>query len=439
MRHRAGVAATLVVVFLAFAPTTVEAAAPSTTAAQNEVLRVNRDVKQIYLNGLEAIDEKRWQAAHDAMQRAIEALSQSSLQTDIFPGTRRNNPIPYFPYFYLGKALFGLGNCSEARQAWRMSIDAGALDEARHQETLRLDTKCSQVLAARQDAEDGIDMAQQTADLLGTLKADDRLAAVWQSNAFLGDDEARGTRALDAARRGLQDAYVMGDLSADQEGVIDDWIRSARRAADDAGRAKAFLDDVTNEARDVLSRLASQTQERPDPAAGTGGGQIETPPDDPAGGADDTAGNEPVGQPERRPEEEARTPVPTAQPSKGGGADPGPGSDTGSRGEAPGTEVPAELLIAATHYFVGNYADANRLLTMTDYPDDSRAQAQVYLLRAAARLALYITGGEEDEALYDQALLDARDGLDIGAIEPSPKYFSPRVVELFRVAREAGR
>ncbi len=94
MRHRAGVAATLVVVFLAFAPTTVEAAAPSTTAAQNEVLRVNRDVKQIYLNGLEAIDEERWQAAHDAMQRAIEALSQASLQTDIFPGTRRNNPIP---------------------------------------------------------------------------------------------------------------------------------------------------------------------------------------------------------------------------------------------------------------------------------------------------------------------------------------------------------
>ena len=64
---------------------------------------------------------------------------------------------------------------------------------------------------------------------------------------------------------------------------------------------------------------------------------------------------------------------------------------------------------------------------------------QVFLLRAATRLALFQEGRQEDDALHQQALEDARSYLAISSETPNVRYFSPKVVELFRAARGGSR
>ncbi len=430
---------------LALATAPALAASAPLPAPQEEVLRVDRDTRRIYSAGIEAIGDERWQAARDAMQNAIERLPTESTLTDIFTSTRRNNPTPYLPYYYLGRALFGIGDCAPARDAWTTSFETGALDEARREEALRLDAKCSTLLTSRQEAASAIAAAQGAADLLETFKQDARLAAVWQSNRALGADEVRGGRALDFALKEVGRADDTGERGKDPEVAIDERARAARAAVEDAERARNIFDDIAAEARQTLFRMDQQEDTgaavaaagADDPIAGDPGD-----PDDPAA----TGAGEPETTPSRPPEE------PPASAAGEAGRDPERVETSttvggGAAGEPPATVpvpdpldlVPDNLFTGARHFFAGRYAEADRILAAAEYLEDMPAQRQVYLLRAAARLALYLAGGEEDDRLYTQALEDARACLAISSTAPDAGYFSPKLIELFRAAQRGGR
>jgi hypothetical protein len=97
--------------------------------------------------------------------------------------------------------------------------------------------------------------------------------------------------------------------------------------------------------------------------------------------------------------------------------------------------VPAELLRVAESYFAGRYRDVVAVTTAAE-PDDGPAGTQLLLFRSAARFGLYVTGGQSDDLLRRQALIDATAcRRQSPALVPDPEAFSPRFREFFAGAR----
>ena len=91
------------------------------------------------------------------------------------------------------------------------------------------------------------------------------------------------------------------------------------------------------------------------------------------------------------------------------------------------------LRTAGAAYLDGDYARVVRTLGDDAVPADRRAAAQAYLLRAAARHALFLEGGERDPALLESARQDARACIQRhGDITVPGAVFSPRFVEFFQ-------
>jgi len=91
-----------------------------------------------------------------------------------------------------------------------------------------------------------------------------------------------------------------------------------------------------------------------------------------------------------------------------------------------------ELVAATTPYFSGEYAAARTALDRLSYPP-GRFAGQWRLFRSASAYALYLLGGQRDQALRDQAETDARECRRLlgPGFAPDPKAFSPRFIACF--------
>lgn len=107
----------------------------------------------------------------------------------------------------------------------------------------------------------------------------------------------------------------------------------------------------------------------------------------------------------------------------------------GPSGGGPLPRVPPELLRVAESYFAGRYRDVIEATTASE-PDDGPAGTQLLLFRSAARYGLYVTGGQSDDLLRRQALLDATAcRRQAPALVVDAEAFSPRFREFFATAR----
>jgi hypothetical protein len=78
-----------------------------------------------FKDGIDARDSKKWREAAEHMQRAIQADPKESarkVRTGLF------GSMEYLPYFFLGEALYNLGDCAAAVEAWDRSEQMGALN-----------------------------------------------------------------------------------------------------------------------------------------------------------------------------------------------------------------------------------------------------------------------------------------------------------------------
>lgn len=96
---------------------------------------------------------------------------------------------------------------------------------------------------------------------------------------------------------------------------------------------------------------------------------------------------------------------------------------------------PDVLLTAARFFFRGQYARASATLAAARFDRDAdRLQAELF--RAASAYAQFLTGGERDQRLRDEAVAHVRACHRLNpAFRPDPSYFSPRFVEFYRVTR----
>jgi hypothetical protein len=90
------------------------------------------------------------------------------------------------------------------------------------------------------------------------------------------------------------------------------------------------------------------------------------------------------------------------------------------------------LVSASTLYFSGKYGAARTELSKLDY-SVGFAGVQVRLFRAASAYALFLTGGQRDEKLRQEAEANVRDCRRLAAagFRPDAKVFSPRFVQFF--------
>ncbi len=101
-----------------------------------------------------------------------------------------------------------------------------------------------------------------------------------------------------------------------------------------------------------------------------------------------------------------------------------------ARGQTP-TGPPEALRTAARAYFNGDYWEVLEALSGQELEDEDVA-AQALLFRAAARYALYLLSGEEEESLAEAALEDLASCRRLAPdLTPDPAAFSPRFVAFF--------
>lgn len=128
----------------------------------------------------------------------------------------------------------------------------------------------------------------------------------------------------------------------------------------------------------------------------------------------------------------APTPLPTPAPPV---ATPAPTPEPTPAPIAPRLAPPVELLNGARAYFDGQYEKAVTLLARPAGLR-GRAAAQSFLLRSAARFALWKAGGEKDAELRQEAALDAAASRRADpSLQPDGEAFSPPFVDFFQASR----
>jgi hypothetical protein len=286
----------------------------------------------------------------------------------------------YLPHFYMGAAYVNLGNCEAALKAFETSRSQGAIRNHPKWPELLDGVKSCEGSAAKPPAP------------TTTLRSGPDPAAVSQAaqaadGAVSAAEEAgRGVASL-AADALLSPIWSREPTLGRAESDARESLASAR-AKVEAGRRASDLTLLT-EARDTAGRA----RERFD-------------------GVRQAA--------ERRREalrrEQASTSPTTTLP----------------KAADAGTTTPADLVAGAQAYFGGHYDEAVRILDRA-VGLKGRGGTQAMLLRAAARFALFRSGGERDAALRRQAADDvAASRRGDPSLTPDSQAFSPQFLDFFR-------
>jgi hypothetical protein len=92
-----------------------------------------QDADDAFRRGLGLLEDKQWQAAASAMRDAIKARGQESTNRvrSGLGGVFGAGGTEYLPYYFLGQALNGAGDCAGAVTAWATSESQGAIQKSR--------------------------------------------------------------------------------------------------------------------------------------------------------------------------------------------------------------------------------------------------------------------------------------------------------------------
>lgn len=396
------------------------------------------DYRESFERGIKAIDNKDWVGAIAALRESIAEKPAEGERVLIY-GMRFK---PYLPHYYLGVAHFNTGNCDAAMKAWAESERQGAVKQTVEYRTLQsLREQCRgqgareaeappptrpapapapgpDVKQAVAEAESEIKKGENAATAVARLRAEPENIRVWQSEPSLREGENKAARDLASARTLLAEARSANDPAR---------IGQAREAAGRARQEFESLQKLVAERRDRFEREARDRQarenERARQAAIEKQAREKEARDKQAAldlqakeklAKEKAAAGKTVARPTAAPQVVAKQ-APAIPPSP-----------------VPEKKLPAALLQAAAAYFEGDYGKAAETLRDADF-QDSRAAAQASLIRGAARFGIYVTGGEKDESLKNQAVEDIRESLRLDPkIAVTTKAFSPRFVEFFK-------
>jgi len=364
-------------------------------------LPAHADYKESYKRGMELIERGNWAGVAQKMREAAAEQGKEGEPIKLY-GMRFET---YLPHYYLGLALLNSGDCAGALEAWRVSESQGAIKKAAQYKALVKDrTACEArlaqaapktpitpdpALAAVAAAESEVVAAENASGSVTALAADADLAPAWAKEASLGPAQKQAAELLTQAKAKLDAAKKKPEASVASE---------ARQLAANAGKQFEAVRQAATTKRDEMRRAAQKAAEEKARRAEV---LPLTPVQSPV------APGPPVQSP--------GTPGPTAQSPAASGP-------------------PAELRQGIRAYFGGQYGEAIQVLSGGQF--QGKAALHALLIRAAARYALYASGGRKDESLKRDATVDIKAcrRLDAGFL-PDPQAFSPRFIEVFKATR----
>ncbi len=346
-----------------------------------------------FRDGMAAFDQRRWMDAARQFQRAAQLKSDSGENVRLY-GMRFES---YLPQFFLGRALYELGDLSGAVRAFDASEQAGAVRRTRYYQTLqdqRRDAQRRVLAVAPPTGPNAVPVpnpapappaANPPAPVASPATNTPAPAASPATNAPAPapvtppTPAAPSAEALRAADQSIEQANRQRQVF-EQTRDLEDLRRIDAEISRLDSKAHADLDA----ARQRLD--AARRGSLSDLSAVTGLAQSATAGFDRA----------------REVSDRTRK------------------------------RVVSSLISASALYFAGRYSAALAELNKLDYAAGFPG-AQVRLFRAASAYALFITGGQRDQKLRQDAEANVREcrRLSTSGFRPDPKAFSPRFLQFF--------
>ena len=347
-------------------------------AALTLSLPAGADYKDAYKRGMEFVERGNWPGVAQQMRAAAAEQGQEGEPIKLY-GMRFET---YLPHYYLGLALFNSSDCAGAVAAWRISEAQGAIKKTAQYKALVKDRGSCE---AR--------LAQATPKTPATPNPALHAVAAAENEVNAADAASRSVAAL-AGEADLSPVWAKeASLSGAQKHGTD--LLAQAKAKLEAAKKKPDA-AIANEARDLAANASKQFE---------AARQAANAKREESQRAAQKASEEKAHRAEVMPVTPAQSPAAS-----------GP---------------PAELRQGARAYFGGEYAQAIQTLSGTQF--QGKAALHALLIRAAARYALYASGGRKDEALKRDATTDIQACRRLDAsFSPDPQVFSPRFLELFR-------
>ncbi len=385
--------------------------------------------KETHKLGVEAIKSGRWADAERFFRAAIAERPQEKVS--------RVLKTAYLPHYYLGVALAEQGNCKTALGAWAESTRQGQILKSDHGADLgRRRGACQDRLrridAARAEVRELLGRAGDAAASLGSLSKTPDLAPLWNqgTTSFGARQQSAGKKLADAQKhfddpspgRELEQLDRAKTLASSALAELNAALTDGRRRLGELNAATAValeqLEEVEQSARRTLRSISDLA---PYPRRlGSRVAAVE------------------------RKLKEIRESKSESSPQRFAEL-------TGELNDAlaalrRAARRPSKALSQAVEAFLtGSYADALALLDAPDLAGDARAQPHVCMIRAASHHALWVLGGELDEALRElaaEAVLacageESAESNASASLPPSTRIYSPRFVDFHGAALEA--
>ena len=325
------------------------------------------DVQDAYKQGLKAIDDQQWDLAAEKMREALAGRSEESGKLLMKGRFRR-----YLPHYFLGVALFELGDCESALASWAESERQGVVTKRKgfygnlvgSRKQCQARARLSDHIASLERQLAGL---ESEVDRASSLKRDPVLQTAWNKGSpSLAERQARAQDELRQAQAQLEQARSQADLDLLPE--VENLLADARR------EWQAFEQQAEAQRAKTRSSRIAETQQAPK-------GNDEQRPDQPV--------------------QEAASP-------------------------------PAELDSAIRVFLDGDYPRVIEILE--DYSaEDTRAAAHAHLLRSAALFALHRIRGDAELLILARGEARAAHAAEPELSLPE-RFFSPHYRELFQAA-----
>ena len=371
--------------------------------------------QRAYRDGVKAAEKGDWQSVKELMTVAIADRAEERKR--------------YTPHYYLGLALFELGDCDGALGSWQTSQQQGALGKEELAKVRSGLGVCAArqseqaAAAARLGAQEALDRAGRSAAALRSA-VDSGIDQEWRAGSPSGSSRQAAAEArLESAKAAVEQAGANGDAAglarAESEArqieqELDALQQQALRLRSEQGARAGALRTKANglvaSARELL-RSTAELAPYP-PQVKRKRADLESLLADFDSKRDDRGDAYLEGLISRITFSMQQLTDVTAAP-------------------------PPALAKAAESFFAGDYPGVvDQLATFNDATPRGRAHA--LLLRSAARYYLWVDGGQSDQDLLAAAASDAaachRENADL---RPPSTLFSPHFVEFWSGTRES--
>ena len=206
---------------------------------------VEADFRRDYVQGRKALSKNDWENAAAKFRSAIEGKGVAN-ETERLTST---GFAPYLPYFQLGQALHGMGDCTGAVEAWEASLQQGVVQ--------KLSNEYAQLQAGMQScgpqtidvsriasqASSSINSLDEAKEAYAVLSQDPGLSAEWTANWKPALDQVEQEISSLQSRlqtaEAAQDAEAIETITAEADLFRETLLAEHSRASDRASALEA--------------------------------------------------------------------------------------------------------------------------------------------------------------------------------------------------------